>query len=133
MEKSVLQGQNSSVFSTTKSAIEKGTIKNYAVLSSMPEFNENAKQIAERLNFLIEGRENYRKSVEQCAQKYKVIFYANLNTLLDENNIKGDEASSLKKKLEQKYLNKIEKDGYFLSCDLKQDLSQYMFEKLFFF
>ncbi len=67
MEKSVPQGQNSSVFSTTKSAIEKGTIKNYAVLSSMPEFNENAKQIAERLNLLIEGRENYRKSVEQCA------------------------------------------------------------------
>jgi len=56
---------------------------------------------------------------------------ASLDDLLKENNLQGAEAESLRKKLEQKYLDKIEKDGYFFIYDLKQDFSQYLFEKLF--
>lgn len=131
MEKSVPQGQDSVVFSKMKSSVEKGVIKDHARLVSMPEFSENARQIAERINLLIEGRENYRKSIEQCIQRYRPILKTSIDNLIKENNLEGSETEILRKKFEQKYLGKIEKDGYFLISDLKQDFTQYLFEKLF--
>lgn len=130
MEKSV-QGQNNTVFSRVKSSIENGAVKDYSRLIQMPEFNENARQILERINLLIEGNENYRKSVEQCSQKYKPILKTSIENLIKENRLEGSEADDLRKKLEHKYLEKIEKDGYFLISDLKQDFIQYLFERLF--
>lgn len=123
--------QERSTFLVVKTNIEKGEIKDFTKLAQMPDFNENARQILRRINLLIEGRENYRRNVAQCASKYRLIFKETLDNLLKENNISGDEAVSLRKKLEQKYLSKIERDGYFLIYDLKQDFSQYLFEKLF--
>ncbi|MGB9642643.1 MAG: hypothetical protein ACPL3Q_05535 [Candidatus Ratteibacteria bacterium] len=131
MEKAVPQGQDPTIFTRVKSVIEKGTIKDISVLMQTPEFNADARQIAERINLLIESRENYKKSIEMCAQKYRPILKASLDDLIRENNLQGAEAESLRKKLEQKYLDKIERDGYFLIYELKQDFSQYLFEKLF--
>ena len=131
MEKAFPQGQDPAVFAGLKSSIEKGPIKDSTRLMQTSELNADARQIAERINLLIEGRENYKKSIETCAQKYRPILKASLDDLLKENNLQGAEAESLRKKLEQKYLDKIEKDGYFFIYDLKQDFSQYLFEKLF--
>ncbi|MCX7705275.1 MAG: hypothetical protein N2115_03320 [bacterium] len=131
MEKSTVQGQDTTVFSRMKASIEKNIVKDYQGLIKMPEFSGNARQIVGKINFLIEGRENFEKSVEQCKQKYKPILKAAIESLIKENKLEGSEAENLRKQLEQKYLSKIEKDGYFLICDLKQDFWQYLFEKLF--
>jgi len=131
MEKVVPQGQDATAFTRVKASIEKGMIKDFTRLMQTPELNENARQVAERINLLIEGRENYKKSIEICAQKYKPILKTTLDDLIKENNLQAAEAEYVRKKLEQKYLDKIEKDGYFFIYDLKQDFSQYLFEKLF--
>ncbi|MCM8788727.1 MAG: hypothetical protein NC907_02940 [Candidatus Omnitrophica bacterium] len=130
MGKSVPIGQDGLVFSKVKTSIENGVIKDHAGLVSLPELNENARQIAERINLLIEGKENYRKSVEQCSQKYRPILKATIEQLMKDNKLEGPESEKLRKALEEKYLSKIEKDGYFLISDLKQDFSTYLFEKL---
>jgi hypothetical protein len=131
MEKSVPQTQDALVFSKVKSIIEKSQVKNCSEMVLLPEFNASSIDMAKKLTFLIEGRENYKKSVQQCAQKYKLIFKETFDNLVKENKIPPDAAESLRKKIEPKYMSKIEKDGYFLISDLKQEFSQYLFETLF--